>query len=263
MLYEGYKCAECKKVFSAEDDIVVCPECGAPHHRDCYVKNGTCAMLEQHGNDFKYAPEKSEEKILAEQKEAEQKAENQPRFKQIPVGAPTNELRESVLVYGGVNPEDKIDEIPVKLLARYVGTSSGSFIRKWKMMENGLGNAFSALSFLFGPYYLLFRKLWSIGLLYLLFNLVSVIPNCIYMLYDMSGKSGDISFWYNLSTVFSFISIAVRAVVAFFFNRLYLTKAKKDLTAGKFYGGTSFLGVLLGLFITFVFSYILVFFFVK
>jgi hypothetical protein len=260
MLYEGYKCAECKKVFSADDDIVVCPECGAPHHRECFMKNGACTMSEYHGNDFKYQPEKSEEKILEDQGK---KPENTPKFKEAPNNPFQKDLRESVLVYGGVNPEDKIDDIPVKVLARYVGTSSGSFIRKWKMIENGLGNGFSALAFLFGPYYLLFRKLWGIGLLYLLFNLVSVFPNCIYMLYDMSGKSGDISFWYNLSTVFSFISISVRAIVAFFFNRLYLSKAKKDLSAGKFHGGTSFLGVLLGLFITFDFSYILVFFFVK
>ena len=34
MKYTGIPCAACGKKFTAEDDVVVCPECGTPHHRD-------------------------------------------------------------------------------------------------------------------------------------------------------------------------------------------------------------------------------------
>lgn len=258
MIYKGYKCAECKKVFEDNDDIVVCPECGAPHHRECYLKNGTCSMASYHSENFKYLPEKSEEKILEEQKkEEEQRSSDKADTRNNTGNFYPNGMRESILVYGGVDPNDKIDDIPVKVLARYVGTSSGNFIRKWKMSEKGLGGSFSALTFLLGPFYLLYRKLWGLGLVTLLFSLVASIPNCIYILYDMSGGNGDISFWYNLLTVFSYISFIVRAVISFCFNRLYLSKAKKDISAGKFIGGTSFAAVLLGLFITFIFSFVL------
>ena len=31
--YKNKKCVVCKELFSDYDDIVVCPECGAPYHR--------------------------------------------------------------------------------------------------------------------------------------------------------------------------------------------------------------------------------------
>ena len=44
-------------------DRVVCPECGAPHHRECYNKNGGCAFTAQHGPGFRYnaGPEQTSE----------------------------------------------------------------------------------------------------------------------------------------------------------------------------------------------------------
>lgn len=38
MEFTEYKCPVCDKQFKKGDDIVVCPECGAPHHRECYEK---------------------------------------------------------------------------------------------------------------------------------------------------------------------------------------------------------------------------------
>ena len=32
-------------------DIVVCPECGTPHHRKCYIENGKCANADKHGTN--------------------------------------------------------------------------------------------------------------------------------------------------------------------------------------------------------------------
>lgn len=46
--YIGYHCPVCGKAFAQGDDIVVCPECGAPHHRSCYRELGRCAHEEKH-----------------------------------------------------------------------------------------------------------------------------------------------------------------------------------------------------------------------
>lgn len=48
MKYAGAQCPVCNQVFAEGDDIVVCPVCGGPHHRECYAKLGHCALLEQH-----------------------------------------------------------------------------------------------------------------------------------------------------------------------------------------------------------------------
>lgn len=46
--YIGYRCPVCGKAFAQGDDIVVCPECGAPHHRGCWRELGRCAHEEKH-----------------------------------------------------------------------------------------------------------------------------------------------------------------------------------------------------------------------
>lgn len=43
-------CAKCGKPFTEDDDVVVCPDCGAPHHRSCYLELGHCARQDQHAD---------------------------------------------------------------------------------------------------------------------------------------------------------------------------------------------------------------------
>ena len=53
--YEGVKCPVCNGyLFEDADDIVVCPICGAPHHRACYQSIGHCSLEELHGTDKQY-----------------------------------------------------------------------------------------------------------------------------------------------------------------------------------------------------------------
>ena len=43
---EGVSCVRCHAYLFPEDDIVYCPVCGAPHHRECYNQLGHCALEE-------------------------------------------------------------------------------------------------------------------------------------------------------------------------------------------------------------------------
>lgn len=47
--YEGYVCPVCKSKFKESEDIVACPDCGAPHHRDCWNQVGHCLFADDHG----------------------------------------------------------------------------------------------------------------------------------------------------------------------------------------------------------------------
>ncbi len=40
--YTGCECIICQKLFQDDDDIVVCPDCGTPYHRECYQTTGRC-----------------------------------------------------------------------------------------------------------------------------------------------------------------------------------------------------------------------------
>lgn len=56
MNYVGMKCPVCGKAFTADDDIVVCPQCGAPYHRECYAHAGKCIYEDRHGTPYAWKP---------------------------------------------------------------------------------------------------------------------------------------------------------------------------------------------------------------
>lgn len=59
------QCAICNSYLFEDDDIVYCPVCGAPHHRDCYSSIGHCGLEQYHGTPQQYntAFRQSEEEI--------------------------------------------------------------------------------------------------------------------------------------------------------------------------------------------------------
>ena len=71
MKYTNEICQGCGRKFTDEDDIVTCPECGTPQHRECWLKEHKCVNEHLHGEDFewrpKHAPEKEEEAVKAQE----------------------------------------------------------------------------------------------------------------------------------------------------------------------------------------------------
>ena len=55
MEFIGKKCPVCSAEFKQDDDVVVCPKCGAPYHRDCYKIKGKCIFpaLHKEGKSWK------------------------------------------------------------------------------------------------------------------------------------------------------------------------------------------------------------------
>ena len=54
MNYQGNKCPGCNNPFGEYDDIVVCPECGTPQHRECYEKENKCVNSANHSDDYRW-----------------------------------------------------------------------------------------------------------------------------------------------------------------------------------------------------------------
>lgn len=67
----GEKCSVCKAYLFDEDDVVYCPVCGAPHHRDCYNSLGHCGLEEFHGTDRQYQKPQPEQKSEEQQPQKE------------------------------------------------------------------------------------------------------------------------------------------------------------------------------------------------
>lgn len=54
MEFTEYQCPVCGKQFENGDDIVVCPECGSPHHRECYESIGHCFYENRHTEGYSF-----------------------------------------------------------------------------------------------------------------------------------------------------------------------------------------------------------------
>lgn len=50
--YVGLKCGICGSDFKEHDDVVVCPDCGTPMHRECYKDNSGCPNADKHGYGY-------------------------------------------------------------------------------------------------------------------------------------------------------------------------------------------------------------------
>lgn len=50
--YTGKTCDYCKQPLTENDDIVVCPVCGTPQHRECWNSLGHCVNQEKHLENF-------------------------------------------------------------------------------------------------------------------------------------------------------------------------------------------------------------------
>ena len=66
MDFLGNKCPVCDKYFHSDEEIVVCPECGTPHHRECYEALGHCKNEELHaeGYDYSEAHQEKKERVI-------------------------------------------------------------------------------------------------------------------------------------------------------------------------------------------------------
>ena len=189
MRYENEKCPVCGEVFKEDDEVVVCPECATPHHRNCFNENGKCVNEHLHNEDFvwqkaeKAEPEKTTEpeKVQTEEDTVtcpECGAENKKKALTCNVcGAVINEqLRQqfqppkpgSVFIEGKpVDDNDFIDPektVTVGEAACFIQRKKESYIKTFLDAKvNNRKPKFNFSAFLFGPLWFFFRKIYKAG----------------------------------------------------------------------------------------------------
>ncbi len=187
---EGKKCVACKAHLFSEDAVVVCPVCGAPHHRSCYDKIGHCALEELHGTENQYdiATQKVNENELSVT-ENEPQEQNKETISDYEVkchlcgevydkensscpkcGAPNLENvggnRVVIDFLGGVSGKTDLgDGVTADEAKRFVFANTHKYIPKFARMKNGQKASFNIFAFFFPTAWALSRKMYSIGAL--------------------------------------------------------------------------------------------------
>lgn len=217
MDYIGYKCPVCDKNFHVDDDIVVCPVCGTPHHRDCYDTLGHCFNEDKHKNGFIFETASDEKSILLcpkcraenssdsvfcnkcgerikpEEPNGEQVTQNQtqapiPPFFGMPFGNQQNQGQPTNATYsplGTMTNETVLeDDVTAGEVAKYVKTSVPYFMRIFGNFKATGSARFNFCGFLFSGGYLLYRKQYKPGIIFTVIMVIIMLSSSLITISD-------------------------------------------------------------------------------
>ena len=194
---EGVSCVRCHAYLFPEDDIVYCPVCGAPHHRECYNQLGHCALEEFHGTDRQYDKVKAreEEQAAAEMPNTGENAEGLITCQMChekydfalnacpKCGAPNIAKAGGSFVnfdfLGGVPADYDIgDGITADEAKRFVAANTPRYIPKFAVLNAKNKLSWNWLAFLFPCGGMLSRKMYKNGIIA---GLLTVISSLFYL----------------------------------------------------------------------------------
>lgn len=194
-------CVACGKELDLNDDVVVCPDCGAPHHRTCWQENGHCYYHLAHGTDLQWHPkqEAAEEQPEQPTDDATHQQPRQPfvfvngrpmtrcsgcgRF--VPTGhgnhlCPHCGTPLQAAPHAGPLPIDfgePIDGVQAEKVARIVLQRNEYYLPRFRILKKqGRGVcSWNWAACLFTPYWFAFRKCYLWSAFSLFFNALSTI----------------------------------------------------------------------------------------
>lgn len=180
------KCVVCDKYFGEEDDVVVCPECGSPYHRECYNIAGHCINEARHNEGFSYERHEKSEKISdkdEENKNEKSKAQSSAfgyendiyEDEEINKQIKEDEEKRKAL-FEELTGENVIKEINGKSSIYYgaaVAKNQQYYIPRFVYLEKaGKKSMFNFTAFLFPLGWTLYRKIYKLAAAVLAFYLV-------------------------------------------------------------------------------------------
>ncbi len=179
MFYDEKLCDGCSKIMHEDDDIVVCPECGTPQHRECYNKNKRCVNGHLHAEGFDWRTANAEPEpapdaqsqdnnrpIKIEVLNAEEQSEMVGGMSDLPL--PGISIAPVLTDGQGLKSEDEFDGIKVSEALTYTQISAGRYLKKF-YKNRGKKHLFSWnwAAFIFSPAWFFFRKIYNLGALFL------------------------------------------------------------------------------------------------
>ena len=270
MNYIGEKCAACDKVITEDDDIVVCPDCGSPHHRECYTKNGKCANEAYHteGKKWKRAVLKDSEKAFTvcpvchfpNEKTAEKcvRCGNDiDPFAKENVDTETEETDDvsnifeegaaNALPYFGFDPNEDLGGATVKEISDFVQTNTIYYLPIFKRMkEFGSKLSFNLICLLFPALYFANRKMWGWAVLAMIMGVIFNIPSALLYMSEVPDIpvimaetiEANLTFINNADVIMNAVNIFVKLMFCLFGNSLYFNYILRSLKKIKNNGET-------------------------
>ena len=243
--YSGQVCLVCKEAFSAEDDIVVCPECGTPYHRHCYREQGKCinTPLHESGGSWqieKHKEQEAEKKAAHQEEMRRQAAEREQNGMHDPSNAPMYDgIRMNNDPCLGLDPEEKLEDTTIKEMTSFIATNRFYYLPMFRIMKlTGKKMSFNLTALFFPQLYFANRKMWAMTLLSIVLQFAISLPSTLVMVTEQMGISID---WINMeSTIFAwllnltaFADLIFSMVCCLFANYFYFRFALRKIRSIK------------------------------
>lgn len=185
MFFDEKICDGCAEIMHEGEDIVVCPECGTPQHRECYNKNNACVNAHLHAEGFDWREANPVPEAVAPSSAEENNSA--PVMFNTENGIPDIPLpvfnAESVVIDGKtVSSETEFNGVKIKDAVTYIQMNAGRYLKKFIKNEhkkNFLSWNWGA--FFFSPAWFFYRKLYKAGAIFLCLVVAATIAVAPYM----------------------------------------------------------------------------------
>lgn len=167
--FKNEKCAACGMKFFDDEDIVVCPECGAPYHRECWNRVGTCIHSAEHGS-YEWKGDSAELREHLENVESAQinKPETSEDGFEIFHVESYDEYREIMdrKLLEQQKDFEEIDGVTAQELLKFVGKNGYYYLPVFKdIRKNNKLLKLNFASFLFFPIHCFYRRMNLFGVI--------------------------------------------------------------------------------------------------
>lgn len=275
--FENKLCPVCRERFRDGDDIAVCPECGTPHHRACYLQQNKCGMEELHGLGYVWngrlpdeplpdmprpsasvVPEPLERKMsnleddpdTADTKDAaEDQSDKDKTFELLGLPDPDDEIFEEMGMDSTINELYKMvsdrtkgaDGVSMRELIAYTGTSIWHYSKAFKAFRSAEGGKKRMTSFNLcsGLFSPIFQFYRKMDWLGVVLLMISVLPTL--LVTTLSGSTAAAqSIFSDLDLLFRLINVAECVLLCLFGDYLFYRQAVRMIlkTRKSFEGDT-------------------------
>ncbi len=259
MNHTGDNCPICKKEFTDNDDVVVCPFCGAPYHRECYQSAGACVFEEKHASGFEYISPVSAKKPDIKQpseptptkgiicKQCQTVNESSNIFCEhcgatlhAPVTRPNSTKPAGSffnVFFGGssagVDTSGEIEGISYQEWSTFFGQNAPFYLNRiqtMKSLNRPISFMFSA--FFIGPFYFAYRKIWNWAAICLAANFILAVPQYVLIAANVDVfllpflSMDTLNFINSIST---YLLLASQLLFGIFSVHIYKNHAKKHI----------------------------------
>lgn len=217
--YKNCKCSVCHQPLGEHDDIVVCPECGAPYHRACFERVGACVYKDRHGAAFSFADTEEGGKsrsvvcpscgahngpdnIFCERCGAALRPVRRTQGAGPGAGYRPPAPGPGAGGHGPFAAADPLgsyqfaaeyDGIATKDWAAYIGQSASYYLYQFDRMDaRGRKTSVCWSALLFAPMYFCYRRMWGWGFLALAASLLFSVPSFLAMFQALGMPIGNI-----------------------------------------------------------------------